>query len=150
MKLTSLFVLAITSFSVGQTIIGFNGAGKSVQFETDGDIWLDGKCFGGVDPLPGGNGVRFYGNSVIKDGNLYFSGEITENAVTFPGKAIFGDGSPAVSITEGGDLHLAGTCKNQTGCSFTQYEPDFWNDETQSYNNCYQYIGDQHSTVDNH
>jgi hypothetical protein len=121
--------------------------GSLVRFEYNGNVTLDGHCFGLASPLPTGETANFFnGKGVAKNGSLFVQGSLNFNSLSFPDDIVVRNGTtPVASISSGGNLNLAGTCNNTSGCSNTTWEPAKWNDggTVQFNNNCYNYGNDK-------
>jgi hypothetical protein len=136
-------------------------SGSQIKFDSDGNIYLEGKCFGNVSSsfcanrsMPTGEIIEWYNReAVAKDGNLFFSGTISREVASPPTSGATW-GNPAIaSITDSGgkaNLSVRHQCKNVAGCSDTVFEPAKWNncnnppnDCVQTKNNCYNYGNDK-------
>jgi hypothetical protein len=120
--------------------------GNAITFQADGNITLDGKCYGNVPTAPSGATVSFFGTqAVAKNGNLYFQGAVNFSSVSFPGDVVASDSSALASFTSAGTFFLKGKCLNSAGCSNTLWQPTVWNDggTVQFGNNCYNYGNDK-------
>jgi hypothetical protein len=145
--LVSILCASISSVALAQTEIQPASSGALVRWESNGNVTLNGSCFGGVSSLPTGEVVTFFnGKGAAKDGNLYFLGSINFNSVTFPDALMVRNGTTVLaSVTSAGDFFLKGKCVNTAGCSNTVWEPSRWNDDSyvQGNNNCYNYGNDK-------
>jgi hypothetical protein len=141
------FCVLMPQIARAQTEIQSSISGKLIRWETNGNITLNGACFGGVTSLPTGEVVTLWpGKGVAKNGNLYFTGALNFNSVSFSDDIVVRSGGTTLaSISPTGVLNLKGKCNDTAGCSNTTWEPSKWNDGgfTQSNNNCYNYGNDK-------
>jgi hypothetical protein len=120
-------------------------AGKLMQFQSGGDLYMDGHCFGNVTSMPSADVAYFFnGGAVTNGGNIFFSGPITWNSASFPGNIVFQSGTTNIASISSNSLYLKGKCTNSSSCTNTIWEPTKWNISTvQPYNNCYNYGNDK-------
>ena len=148
-RLARLLALAGSLLSVSalaQVRIEPDMAGQQGTFGTDGNLTVDGHCFGNVSSVPSGGVLGIFSGKIsFKNGSLFLSGSLNELSTTFPGGIFVRNGSTTLaSMTSTGRIYLRGTCINSSGCSNTKFEPAKWNDGglIQNCNNCYNYAND--------
>jgi hypothetical protein len=143
----ALFGLCLSGGASAQTTIQPSVSGSLIRFESNGNVTLNGHCFGSVSSPPTDGALVFYnGQATAKNGNLYFRGPVHFNATNFPDNVIVREGATTLgSVGELGAFNLRGACFNTAGCSNTRWEPTKWNDGggVQTYNNCYNYGNDK-------
>jgi hypothetical protein len=136
--------------------IEYGVSGSQISFNTDGNIYLDGKCFGNVSSsfcsnrtMPTGEIVEWFNReAVAKDGNLFFAGTINLESGSLPSTGATWGSPIMASIQETGgkaNLYVQHKCKNSGGCSNTVFEPARWNSSSTTCwdNNCYNYANDK-------
>ena len=118
-RLARLLALAGSLLSVSalaQVRIEPDMAGQQGTFGTDGNLTVDGHCFGNVSRVPSGGVLGIFSGKIsFKNGSLFLSGSLNELSTTFPGGIFVRNGSTTLaSMTSTGRIYLRGTCINSS------------------------------------
>lgn len=152
---SALAIIGSAGIAKADVDFGVSSPSSRITFGDQGNLQLEGHCFGNVGALPSGLTMTLANGKVgIKDGNLYSTEWIMPYTAdqSIPGSIRIMEGSALVGVINGssGRVYLKGACVNVAGCSNTKWDPYTWNDAArvpfgtgrQWNSNCYSYAND--------
>jgi hypothetical protein len=152
---STLTIVGPAGIAKADLLFGLSSPSSHIAFNDQGNLVLEGHCFGNVGALPSGVTISWANGKVgMKDGNLYSTEWIVPYYVdpSIPGSIRIMKDSALVGVvnSSSGRVYLKGGCVNVNGCSNTRWDPYTWNDADrvpfgtgrQYHANCYSYAND--------